>query len=145
QKVKLRSEGTKIVVLSAYDDPILVRGALGSGASGYVTRNLTGTELTTAILAIQRDEDHAVVAISRNSLARYADGTANPLTPRETEVLRLAADAMTNTQIATKLSIAEGTVKRHLSNAYARLGAESRIDAINKAVALSIVRKPPTF
>jgi DNA-binding NarL/FixJ family response regulator len=144
-KVKLRSPGTKIVVLSHHDDPILVRGALGSGANGYVTRNLTGAELITAILAIQRDDEHAVLSISRDSLARYADGTASPLTPRETEILRLAAEAMTNSQIAMKLSIAAGTVKRHLSNAYTRLGAESRIDAINKAVALGIVRKPPSL
>lgn len=140
--VKVKSPGTKIVVLSSHDDPLLVRGAFGSGATGYVTRNSSGAELVAAVQAVQRDDRHAVVAMSREGLTRYADGSPSPVTAREAEILKLAAEALTNSQIAARLNISESTVKRHLTNAYARLGAESRIDAINKAAALGIVRKP---
>jgi ATP/maltotriose-dependent transcriptional regulator MalT len=57
----------------------------------------------------------------------------NLLSKRELDVLRLVAKAMSNAQIASHLLISEGTVKRHLTNIYAKLGAVSRVDAINKA------------
>jgi ATP/maltotriose-dependent transcriptional regulator MalT len=61
------------------------------------------------------------------------------LSARELEVLHLAAHAMSNAQIARQLVITEGTVKRHLTNIYAKLGAVSRVDAIRKATAAGLI------
>ena len=61
------------------------------------------------------------------------------LSVREREVLALVARALSNRQIGARLSITEGTVKRHLRNIFAKLGAVSRIDAVNKAVAAGVI------
>lgn len=59
---------------------------------------------------------------------------------RELEVLQLAAQALSNRQIAVRLGISEATVKRHLHNTFVKLGASSRIDAVNKAVSASLIQ-----
>jgi DNA-binding NarL/FixJ family response regulator len=61
------------------------------------------------------------------------------LSPRELDILTLAARALSNAQIASRLYLAEATVKRHLSNSFAKLGAVSRVDAVNKAVAAALI------
>jgi DNA-binding NarL/FixJ family response regulator len=64
---------------------------------------------------------------------------AQVLSGREREVLTLVARALSNRQIGARLSIAEGTVKRHLGNIFAKLNAVSRIDAVNKALAAGVI------
>jgi DNA-binding CsgD family transcriptional regulator len=76
------------------------------------------------------------------------DGVGPPrvLSVREREVLALVARALSNRQIAGRLSITEGTVKRHLRNIFAKLGAVSRIDAVNRATSAGVIsngRRPP--
>jgi ATP/maltotriose-dependent transcriptional regulator MalT len=88
------------------------------------------------------DEQRVVVSISRESLDRMSDPTSNPLSDREREVLTLVARALSNAQIASRLSITEGTVKRHLRNIYTKLEAVSRLDAVNKSVAAGYMRRP---
>lgn len=61
------------------------------------------------------------------------------LTDREREILELAAQALSNYQIATRLTLTEATIKRHLHNIFTKLGAVSRIDAVNKALAASLI------
>jgi DNA-binding NarL/FixJ family response regulator len=140
--IRTRAPKSKILILSTHDDPVSVRRALKAGAHGYVTKDLSGADLVAAIRATERNSKRAVVSVSLDSLTRYGEESTDPLTPREAEVLGLAAEALTNVQIASRLGIAESTVKRHLTNAYARLSAASRIDAINKAMAGGIIRVP---
>jgi ATP/maltotriose-dependent transcriptional regulator MalT len=71
------------------------------------------------------------------------DATDNPLTDKEIAVLRMVAQALSNSQIASRLGIAEATVKRHLHSVFVKLGAVSRIDAVNKAVAGSLISTRP--
>jgi ATP/maltotriose-dependent transcriptional regulator MalT len=71
-----------------------------------------------------------------------AGARTSPLTEREGEVLALAAKAFSNGQIATRLHITEATVKRHLTNVYAKLGAVSRVDAIRKAAIARLIDPP---
>jgi DNA-binding CsgD family transcriptional regulator len=85
-----------------------------------------------------RDALDVVCALAdnlRTGTARPDRRAGHPLSRREVEVLRLAAGALSNAQIATELFITEGTVKRHLTNIYGKLGAVSRLDAVNKAKA----------
>jgi DNA-binding NarL/FixJ family response regulator len=75
------------------------------------------------------------------SIPQRADSEADSsplLTSREREVLRMIAQAYTNRDIAAHLRIAEGTVKRHATNMYVKLGATSRIDAVRKATRLGL-------
>lgn len=126
-----------VIILGVHDDSSLVWQLLGAGISGYLLKSVTGRELNAAIRAIRDSNGHVIIAIARESLA---DGRGDGLlSRRERETLELAAQAMSNSQIAKALSVTEATVKRHLHNAFRKLGAVSRIDAVNKAKAASII------
>lgn len=132
------SPSSKVVVLTMHDEPPLVRNLLGSGANAYMIKSATGQELVAAIEAVNRDPDRIVLSVSRDTLERL-EGRGERLSDRELEVLSLAARGMSNYQIASHLHIAEGTVKRHLTNVYAKLGVSSRVEAVNEAVAAGLV------
>ncbi len=140
--IRSSSPGTKILVLSTRDTPASVQCALNAGAHGYSTKDISGFEFVSAIRAMARNAKRFFVSTPLEGLAGYGEKSSDPLTVREAEVLGLAAEALTNLQIAGRLGIAESTVRRHLTNAYTRLSATSRIDAINKATADGIIATP---
>ncbi|AOS65593.1 response regulator [Actinoalloteichus hymeniacidonis] len=133
----------RVIVLSMYDDPQLVREMLGLGIAGYLHKSIGQRDLINAIRSAGTGEGQVTVSVSREALALSGANAevSGPLSSREIEVLALVSEAMSNRQIAGKLSITEGTVKRHLRNIFAKLGAMSRIDAVNKAVDLALIRK----
>ncbi|GAB2688124.1 response regulator [Kitasatospora kifunensis] len=127
-----------VVVLSMYDDPHLVQELLGLGIRGYLHKSVTRESLVSAIRNLRQSNRRTVtISVSSHSLAA-ADGE-KLLSARELEVLTQVAAALSNRQIAVRLDITEGTVKRHMRNIFDKLGAVSRIDAVNKAVAASLI------
>jgi DNA-binding NarL/FixJ family response regulator len=132
------SPRTRIVVLTMYDDPQLANQLIGLGVRAYLVKSATRAELVSVIRGVCADEQRAVVSMSRRGFGQL-DDPGPPLTRRQTEVLGLAAQALSNAQIADRLYIAESTVKRHLTKIYAQLGAVSRVDAINKARAAVLI------
>jgi DNA-binding NarL/FixJ family response regulator len=147
--IQAASEQTRVIVLTMHDDPDLVRELMALGACGYLAKNVSREQLFAAIRTVVRDGSRTVVAVSKESLKlldRPSGAEQLVLTAREQEVLELAARAMTNAQIGAALFLAPGTVKRHLTSAYRKLGAVSRIDAINRATAAGLVSgkaRPP--
>jgi DNA-binding NarL/FixJ family response regulator len=133
---------TEVVILSMYDGPHLLQRLLALGIRGYLLKSVSRTELVAAIRNACADDGHVTLAVSRRSLAQEPGPSAS-LSRRELDVLSLAARAMSNAQIAARLYLTEATVKRHLSNIFAKLGAVSRIDAVNKAVSASLIPPPP--
>lgn len=131
------SPRTRIVVLTMCDDPRLANQLICLGARAYLVKSATRAELISVIRGVCADEQRAVVSMSRSGFGRHTHEP--PLTRRQTEVLGLAAQALSNAQIADRLYIAESTVKRHLTKIYAQLGAVSRVDAINKARAAVLI------
>ncbi|GAA0467778.1 DNA-binding response regulator [Paractinoplanes deccanensis] len=123
----------KLVILAARDDPRRVEHLLASGAHAYILKNTSLDELLTTIRVVDQHEDHVVLSVSRETVDRLRANSEPILSHREAEVLTLVADGMRNSAIAAKLFIAEGTVKRHLTNIYAKLGATSRTDAVRRA------------
>ncbi|MEV0155452.1 response regulator transcription factor [Micromonospora sp. NPDC050686] len=146
-RLRTLTPDSKVIILSMYDGPQLLRSLLAAGVRGYLLKNVHRQELVAAIRSVHSDEGRVVLAVSRESLAQ-ADGAASDvLSTREREVLELTAEALSNTQIASRLSLTEATVKRHLRNIFVKLGAVSRIDAVNKAAAASLItvkERPPT-
>ena len=141
--LRARHPSVPVVMLSIHDDPRTVQDTLAAGAAGYLLKSVTREELVTAVRNACDDPGRSRLSISRDTLTRIAaGGAAGPLSRRECEVLRLVADAMTNGQIGARLSISEGTVKRHLRNIFVKLHAVSRIDAVNKAIAANILPTP---
>jgi DNA-binding NarL/FixJ family response regulator len=136
------SPRSDVLILSMYDEPQLVRDLLDLGVRGYLLKSVSRQELLSAIRMVRSDSGRVVLSVSRRSLAHAETDNPNSLSSREIEVLLLAARAMSNAQIGVRLSITEGTVKRHLRNVFAKLGAVSRIDAVNKAAAASLIQVP---
>lgn len=134
---------TAVVILSMFDTPALVQALLDAGVRGYLLKQRTTRhELVSTVRGVHRDKGRVMLSLSSNSLAGIRASRGATLSGREREILQLTAKAFTNSQIGSRLSITESTVKRHLHNIYAKLGAVSRIDAVNKAVAAGLISRP---
>ncbi|ADP79392.1 response regulator [Pseudofrankia inefficax] len=131
-----------ILVLTMYDGPQLVRNLIGLGIRGYLLKSATRHELMSAIRGACHDDTRVSLVVSPESVTLAQVRGEQPLSRRERDVLELAAEAMTNIQIASRLSLTEATVKRHMHNIFGKLHATSRIDAINKAVAARLITPP---
>jgi DNA-binding NarL/FixJ family response regulator len=139
--IRRAAPNTRILILTMHDDPGLLQQVLAAGAHGVLVKTATREELVGAVRAVGY-QGKTVLSVSRRSGAALAVPAANPLSPRELEVLELAGQALSNAQIGAHLFITEGTVKRHLTNVYSKLGAVSRLDAVNKAVAAKLIQSP---
>ena len=133
------SPSSRVLVLTMHDEPRLVRKLLALGAHAYMVKNATRAELVAAVRAVHRIEDRIVLSVSRSTVERLEGAEKGTLSDRELEVLLLTARALSNAQIASRLHISEGTVKRHLTNIYAKLGVSSRADAAKKALTSGLI------
>lgn len=118
----------RIVILTTFARPGYLRRALDAGASGYLLKDAPSAQLAEAIRRV-----HAGGRAIDPQLAAEAWSEADPLTDRERQVLRLAAEGLSSPAIAATLSLSEGTVRNYLSEAIAKLGARNRVDAANIA------------
>jgi DNA-binding NarL/FixJ family response regulator len=136
-----REPDIRVVVLTTYSDDRSVIDALRAGARGYLTKDAGGAEISQALRRVLDDhaaidpavQHHLVDAIATTtpapsplSPARYPDG----LTPREAEVLSLIATGLSNTEIAERLVITEGTVKSHINRLLSKIDARDRAQAV---------------
>jgi NarL family two-component system response regulator LiaR len=124
---------TRVLVLTAHEDPEHVIALLEAGAVGYLPKTVRLNELLDAIRATSRGESvlpPSVASVVVRHLSRAEERTAEEaLTPREMEVLRLVAQGLTNYQIARQLGLSVRTVEAHLTHIYAKLGVSSRTEA----------------
>jgi two-component system, NarL family, response regulator DesR len=122
----LRSEGqpVRIVMLTTFARPGYLRRALDAGASGYVLKDAPSSRLADAIRRV-----HAGGRAIDAELAAEAWTEADPLTDRERQILRLAADGRSGPEIAAELRLSEGTVRNYLSDAISKVGGRNRVDA----------------
>lgn len=145
RSVKEVFEGTPIVVMSADEDPALMRAAIEAGASGYVPKT-TDAALTVNALRVVLTHGiylpaHLFLSAPRDrSTAPADDGSAPHLSERQTEVLCSLLQGKSNKVIARELGIAEGTVKAHLWAIYQMLGVTSRTMAMFRAQELGLLR-----
>lgn len=134
RQIRNCSPSSRVIILSMYEGPQLVQALLAAGIRGYLLKSIHWQELVVAIRAVYADSDRIVLGVSRQSLRLVNQEARAPvLSAREDEVLALVAQALSNSQIASRLCLTEATVKRHLRNIFVKLGAVSRIDAVNKA------------
>ncbi|MEX1281126.1 MAG: response regulator transcription factor [Acidimicrobiia bacterium] len=128
----------RVLMLTMHDRPTHVREAMALGAAGYLLKQTGRDELLRA-LAVVHDGGvylHGDVAAA----VTEADGTAGGLlSPRETEVLQLVARGYENKQVARALGIGEATVKTYLSDAFERLGASGRAEAVAIGLRLGLI------
>ncbi len=131
--IGIRSEfpNARIIVLTTYAGDVQVVRALKAGARGYVLKGHVIRELLDTIRAVHAGQKRIPPEVA----AELADHCAeDDLSSRETEVLRLIATGNANKQIAGRLGIAEDTVKSHVTNILAKLGANDRTHAVTTAL-----------
>jgi DNA-binding NarL/FixJ family response regulator len=133
------SPSSKVLVLTMYDEPRLVRKPLALGAHAYIVKNATQEELVAAVRTVHRVEDRVVLSVSRGTADRLEGSERGTLSRWELEVLLLTVRAMSNKQIASRLGISEGTVKRRLTNIHAKLDVTSRADAAKQAFTSGLI------
>ncbi|CAM5269031.1 DNA-binding response regulator [Streptomyces spiroverticillatus] len=121
--------GVKVVVLTTFGRPGYLRTAMEAGAVAFLVKDAPAAQLAEAIRKVLAGERVIDPTLAAAALA----GGANPLTDREREVLRVAADGSTNAEIAAALHLSQGTVRNYLSTAIQKLATRNRAEAVGVA------------
>jgi NarL family two-component system response regulator LiaR len=138
RQIKLVQPRTAVLILSAYDDDEYVFALLKAGAAGYLLKSVTGDELTRAIQAVYKGEPVLDPVVARKVVNYFripgkVKGLERPsehLSARETDIIKLAGQGMTNKDIADKLHLSNRTVEGHLRTIFNKLGVGSRTEAV---------------
>ena len=144
-ELQQRRPDLRILILSMHESEQYLYEALRAGASGYVVKKVADRDLVEACRATMRGEPFlypgAVTALIKDYLRRARNGEKadDPLTPRETEVVKLVAESYTNRQIAEALVISEKTVDRHRANILEKLGMRDRVELTRYAIRNGLV------
>ena len=135
------------IILTTFDDDQLVLAGLKAGARGYLLKDVSLDQLVDAVKTVAAGGSLVAPVVTQrllSGLERMQNeftslDRPDPLTDRETEILRLMAGGYSNKEIANSLGVAEGTVKNHVSNILSKLGVRDRTRAVLKAFELGIV------
>jgi two-component system response regulator DevR len=130
--IRSANPAVKCLILTAYGDDDAIRSAVLAGAAGYVLKDIRGQNLLESIRRVAAGESLISAAVAKSVLSRLSEPALDPLanlTERESQVLGLIADGLTNRQIGERLELAEKTVKNYVSGLLAKLGMERRTQA----------------
>jgi DNA-binding NarL/FixJ family response regulator len=139
RRIRKESPNVKIIMLTQYDNKEYVLSAIKAGAAGYVPKRALGSELVSAVRAVNRGESFLYPSAAAALIDDYRRqaSTADPyeqLTPREREILKLIAEGHTSREIADKLFISLKTVTGHRTKIMEKLGLRNRTELFKFAV-----------
>jgi len=138
---------TKVVILSAYDDPEYLRAALAAGVAGYLLKTMPRDELINAVRAAGLGTTVLDAAVSsylaRGSSRSPTDIDVASLTTRERQVIQLVAEGLPNKAIASRLGISARTIEGHLNHVFSKLGVASRTELVRFALANNLSEAVP--
>lgn len=143
QRIRESWPQVAVIALTSFLDEELVQGAIGAGATGYLLKNVSATQLAEAIRAAHQGRstiDPAAVQVLVQS-AGQPPPLGHDLTGREREVLALLVDGLTNREIAERLTLSPATVRVYVSNILSKLGAKNRTEAASLALQHNLI--PP--
>ncbi|KAB2349140.1 response regulator [Actinomadura rudentiformis] len=136
----------RIVMLTTFDLDEHVYDALVAGASGFLLKDVTAERLFDAVRVAAAGEALLAPSVTRRLIGEFARLRPRPvaaslgvLTPRETDVLRLVAEGLSNAEIAARLTVGEETVKTHVSRVLRKLGLRDRVQAVVTAYESGLV------
>lgn len=137
-----------VIILTTFDDDQLVLAGMKAGAKGYLLKDVSLDQLVDAVKIVAAGGSLVAPVVTQRLLSGLKNmqndfaslDRPDPLTDRETEILRLMASGYSNKEIANSLGVAAGTVKNHVSNILSKLGVRDRTRAVLKAFELGIVQ-----
>ncbi|MDM4718214.1 response regulator transcription factor [Micromonospora sp. WMMA1363] len=132
--VRAVDSSIKGLILTSYEDDEALFAAIMAGAAGYVLKQIRGTDLVDAVRRVAAGQSLLDPAITTRVLERIRSGVEQPrelqsLTDQERRILEYVAEGLTNREIASKMFLAEKTVKNYVSSVLAKLGLERRTQA----------------
>ncbi|MEU9479595.1 response regulator transcription factor [Streptomyces sp. NPDC048191] len=152
RRIRAQYPGTQVVVLTTYADDESLFPALRAGARGYLTKDAGGDEIVRAVESVLSGEAGLSPSVQRRLLERLSQPEPGPpapagappdgLTARETEVLLLIAEGLSNQEIARRLHVSTATVKTHINNLFSKTGLKDRAQAVRYAYSKGLVRPP---
>jgi DNA-binding NarL/FixJ family response regulator len=144
--------GPRVLILTTFDLDEYVFDALRAGASGFLLKDVTAERLFDAVRVVAAGEALLAPAVTRRLISEFTrlrpvpetrdavpSAALGVLTPRETEVLRLVAEGLSNPELAQRLVVTEETVKTHVSRILAKLGLRDRTQAVVAAYESGLV------
>ena len=148
ERLRRRSAGTRVLILTMHDDVAYARAALAAGASGHIVKDVEGAELLTAIRAVHRGR--TVVHLTREAgtttttAVAPEEPTPRPVGPdvlseRERQVLTLVAQGHTNREVADRLSLSVKTVETYRARLSEKLGLRTRAELFRVAMRASLL------
>jgi DNA-binding NarL/FixJ family response regulator len=149
RRMIMRWPDARVIILTTFDDDEYIFEGLRAGALGYLLKDVSGDELAEAIRKVADGGALIEPSVARKVIAEFArlepaarplnEGLADPLSEREIEILQLLAQGLSNKQIASRLHLAEGTVKNYISNIFNKLGVSDRTQAALRARELGVL------
>jgi DNA-binding NarL/FixJ family response regulator len=142
------TNGCRIVILTTFDLDQYVYAALTAGASGFLLKDISPEHLVAAVRTVRSGDALLAPSITRRLVERFAPRSdssetvhrdLSELTPRELEVLTLVGRGLSNTELATELTLSEATVKTHVARIFAKLQLRDRVQAVVLAYETGLV------
>ncbi|MFF4710556.1 response regulator [Streptomyces eurythermus] len=150
RRILAETPGCRVLMLTTFDLDRYVYTALSLGASGFLLKDVTPEHLAAAVRLVGTGDALLAPQITRRLVERYAADAGRTatdvpadlaaLTPREREVLTLMGRGLSNTELATELTLSEATVKSHVARIFAKLGLRDRAQAVVVAYETGLVR-----
>jgi DNA-binding NarL/FixJ family response regulator len=136
RQMRSASPSPKVVVVTMFEEPRYLRELMGLGASAYLVKSSSSSHLVAAVRAAVLDPHgrNAIVGLPLGMLERAQEGANGVLSARELEIVLLVSRGLSNRRIASRLHLAESTVKRHVANVLSKMGVRSRGEAARKAL-----------
>lgn len=132
-----------VLVLTAYEDEPYVQAVLQAGANGYVLKTAEPQDIVQGVRDVFHGKSVLDATLAQKLIARLSGKEETPLieslTDRELQILTLTAKGFTNKAIGVQLGISDRTVQNHLANIFQKLNAESRTEAVMRAVSLGLI------
>jgi DNA-binding NarL/FixJ family response regulator len=141
-------DGPRVLILTTFDLDEYVYDALQAGASGFLLKDVTAERLFDAVRVVAAGEALLAPTVTRRLIGEFARLRPSPdgagpslaaLTPRETQVLRLVAEGLSNPEIAARLVVTDETVKTHVSRVLTKLNLRDRTQAVVTAYESGLV------
>jgi len=141
RRITTELPGVRVLVLTMHDDPGRTRAAIGAGASGYLTKGTSFTEVLETIRGVASGETFLSPALAVSMLRAAEDAAAveDLLSDRQVEILQKIANGYGTKQVARELGITQKTVHNHLNAIYRKLDTQSLTHAVLSAVRLGII------